>query len=282
MPKMPPVRVTKCKHLSKMQNNPIGIFDSGVGGLSVVKEIQGLLPWENLLYIADSAYAPYGNKPLEFIQQRSHELTRFLIAQQAKAIVVACNTATAAAVAQLRDSFSIPIIAMEPGVKPAIAATKTGVVGVLATENTLTSEQFASLLHRYASEVEVISQPCPGLVEQIEAGEFDGDITQELIRRYTAPLLAAGADTIVLGCTHYPLIKAQIEGVVGQAISIIETGPAVAQQLKNKLNEQGTPTQAGAPGTINLWTSGDSSHIADVVGRILGGEYSATALPPGY
>ena len=199
-----------------MQSNhrPIGIFDSGVGGLSVLKEIQRLMPHENLIYIADSAFAPYGNKPLEFIQQRCLDLTQCLIDQDVKAIVVACNTATATAISNLRIQFTLPIIAMEPGVKPAITATKTGIVGVLATENTLSSDQFTHLLHRYAKNVKVICQPCPGLVEQIEAGELESETTRQLIKQFATPLLSAGADTIVLGCTHYPLIRKDRKSVV--------------------------------------------------------------------
>ena len=257
--------------------HPIGIFDSGIGGLSVLKEIQQLLPHEDLIYIADSAHAPYGNKPHEFIQQRCETLCRFLLGQQARAIVIACNTATAVAVAKLREQFALPIIAMEPGVKPAIAATKTGVVGVLATQNTLASEQFTKLLHRYAANVKVISQPCPGLVEQIETGDFDSTRTQGLIEQYARPLLDAGADTIVLGCTHYPLIRAQISRVIGPGTAIIETGQAVAQQLKRKLDEQALLTAAGDKGAVSFWTSGDTRHIADVVSKLMGDTVSVNA-----
>lgn len=264
-----------------MQNKlPIGIFDSGIGGLSVLKEIQNLLPHEDLLYIADSAYAPYGNKDLAFIQQRCEALTRFLIEQPVKAVVIACNTATAAAVTTLRQRFALPIIAMEPGVKPAIAATRSGVVGVMATENTLASQQFTDLLHRHAAHVEVISQPCPGLVEQIEAGEFATDQTCRLIRQYTEPLLAAGADTIVLGCTHYPLIQEQIREVLGEEIALIETGQAVARQLQRKLQEQQLLSSATLTDLPRFWTSADTILIGRVIGSILGqSEISVTALP---
>ena len=261
------------------RKQPIGIFDSGIGGLSVLKEIQALLPNEDLIYIADSAYAPYGNKSHAFILQRCGALSRFLLEQQAKAIVIACNTATAVAVTKLREQFSLPIIAMEPGVKPAIAATQTGVVGVLATENTLASEQFTRLLHRYAENVQVICQPCPGLVEQIESGEFDSAKTQGLIGQYAGPLLNAGADTIVLGCTHYPLIREQISSVVGPGISIIETGQAVAQQLKRKLDESALANSSASNVTVQIWTSGDSAHIGHIVNRIQQQPCQVTRLP---
>lgn len=260
---------TKTVTVTVMHNSqPIGIFDSGVGGLSVLNEIHRSLPHENLIYIADSAFTPYGNKPLEFVQQRCHDLTQFLLEQGVKTVVVACNTATAAAVGALRRQFSVPIIAMEPGVRPAIAATRTGVVGVMATENTLASQQFTSLLHRYAENVQVISQPCPGLVEQIETGEFDSDKTYQLIRQFTDPLLSAGADTIVLGCTHYPLVRKQIVEIIGPNISIIETGQAVAQQLNRKLLERQLLSGSTEYASIKFWTSGDGQHIGKVVSAI--------------
>ena len=262
-----------------MANNPIGIFDSGIGGLSVLNEIRRLLPHEELIYIADSAFAPYGNKPHAFILQRCEELSRFLIEQKARAIVIACNTATAVAVSKLREQFSLPIIAMEPGVKPAIAATKSAIVGVLATQNTLASEQFTDLLHRYAENVQVISQPCPGLVEQIETGEFDSEATKVLLKKYTEPLLSAGADTIVLGCTHYPLLKKQIAELVGEAVSIIETGPAVAQQLKHKLEEQQGLSQTKTTGAITFWTSDDAVHSEKVTHLITGEAIKVRTLP---
>ena len=272
-----------------MQNRQaIGIFDSGIGGLSVLKDIRQLMPNEALIYIADSRFAPYGNKPLEFIQQRSHALVQFLVEQNCKAIVVACNTATAAAIHSLRRQFEIPIIAMEPGVKPAIAATHSGVVGVLATENTLSSEQFTRLLHRYAEDVKVISQPCPGLVEQIEAGEFDSDATRQLIRQFTRPLLTAGADTIVLGCTHYPLIRPQIEAAIAALtaetnpvtrISIIETGHAVAQQLKRVLLDRLIVSNLTEEASISYLTSGEQQPLEQLCGKILGQTIKLSRLP---
>lgn len=264
-----------------MQNKPVGIFDSGIGGLSVLKEIRQLLPNEDLIYIADSAFAPYGNKPLEFIRQRCHDLCRFLLEQNAKAIVIACNTATAAAADTLRRQFSVPIIAMEPGVKPAIAATRTGIVGVLATENTLTSQQFTNLLHRYAANVQVISRPCPGLVEQIETGDFDSVETRRLLERYTGPLLSAGADTIVLGCTHYPLIRKQIAKFIGPDITLVETGHAVAQQVARVLVGQQISSPATGRGSIACWTSGETARIESIITTMFD-RVAATQPLPGF
>jgi glutamate racemase len=216
----------------------IGVFDSGVGGLSVLQHIRRLLPNERLVYIADSAHVPYGDKSSEYIEQRSLILTRFLITQGVDAIVIACNTATAAAVACLRNQFSIPIVGMEPAVKPAVAATKSGVVGVLATIGTIESARFAALLERYGEEVEIVTQGCPGLVEQVELGELSSDRTREMIERYTAPLLARGADTLILGCTHYPFLSPLIRKIVGENIVLVDTGEAVARQLQRRITTE--------------------------------------------
>ena len=181
----------------------IGVFDSGVGGLSVLKHIRAQLPRLPLLYVADSGHVPYGDKTPDYIRERSLALAEFLVREGAATVVIACNTATAAAAATLRERFAIPIVAMEPAVKPAVTATRSGVVGVLATVGTLESARFAALLEQYAGDVEIVTQACPGLVEQVEAGELATAATRELVARYTKPLLARGADTLVLGCTHY-------------------------------------------------------------------------------
>ena len=184
--------------------NAIGVFDSGVGGLSVLRHIRAVMPEERLIYVADSAHVPYGDKSDAYIEDRSRILTRFLVEQGACAVVIACNTATAAAAAALRAEFALPIIGMEPALKPAVAATSSGVVGVLATVGTLESARFAALLERFAGDVQIITQASPGLVEQVERADLAGPQTRALVERYTRPLLARGADTIILGCTHYP------------------------------------------------------------------------------
>jgi glutamate racemase len=179
---------------------PIGVFDSGVGGLSVLREIHAQLPNEALLYVADSGHVPYGEKSAEFIRERSQKIAEFLLAQGAKALVLACNTATVAAVADLRERYpQLPIVGMEPAVKPAASATRSGVVGVLATTGTLKSARFAALLDRFASDVRVVTQPCPGLVECVEAGDLDSLAVRQLLQGYVDPLLAAGCDTLILG-----------------------------------------------------------------------------------
>ncbi|WP_198014593.1 glutamate racemase [Methylobacter marinus] len=236
-----------------LKTTPIGVFDSGIGGVSVLKHIRQLLPHEDLIYSADSRHAPFGNKSPEFIRERSHALTRFLIGQGTKAIVVACNTATAGAITSLREHFSLPIIGMEPAVKPAAAASKSGVIGVLATIGTLKSSQFVALLESYGRNVQVVTQACHGLVECVERGEFDSDATRALIARYLQPLLAAGADTIVLGCTHYPFLRQAIVRQLPPAITLIDTGEAVARQVQKRLQEAGLLNDAAREPKNSFW-----------------------------
>ena len=256
----------------------IGVFDSGVGGLSVLHHIRQTLPHERLIYVADSGHVPYGDKSQSYIEQRSHTLTRFLISQGADAIVIACNTATAAAVASLRDHFSLPIVGMEPAVKPAVAVTESGVVGVLATIGTLESARFAALLERYGDEVEIVTQGCPGLVEQVESGELDSARTRELVTRYTAPLLARGADTLILGCTHYPFLAAMIREVVGERIRLVDTGAAVARQLQHRIQTE-LPARSPGGSSAQFFTSGDARHASHIVSLLWDAEVVVQTLP---
>lgn len=264
-----------------MSRAPIGIFDSGVGGLSVLRHIQEELPHENLLYVADSAHAPYGGKSPHEIQTRSLALTEFLVRQGAKAIVVACNTATAAAIGLLRERFELPVIGMEPAVKPAVAESRSGVVGVLATTGTLKSAQFAALLENYGKNVRVVTQGCPGLVECVERGELDAPETRELLRHYIEPLLAEGADTLVLGCTHYPFLRPLIEQLTEGSVALIDTGAAVARQVRRRLEEGGLLTPATSFGKVLFWTSGDPELGGEVVTALWGEAMVAPLPPPG-
>lgn len=218
--------------------NPIGIFDSGVGGLTVAGEIQKQLPGEKLIYIADSRHAPYGDKTPEQIRHRVQEISRYLISCEVKALVVACNTATAIAIRSLRNQYSIPIIGMEPGLKPATKLTRSGVVGILATTGTLKSEKFSSLSTRFSSNVQIITQPCPGLVEQVEKGNLGGVDTRHLVKRYVELLTQRNADTIVLGCTHYPYLTPLIREYAGEGVEIIDTSPAVTRELSRQLESR--------------------------------------------
>jgi glutamate racemase len=255
---------------SSILNQAIGVMDSGVGGISVLKHIRALLPFEHLMYVADSKYAPYGNKTAEEITSRCMVVADYLIAQDVKALVVACNTATAAAIDKLRETYDVPIIGMEPAVKPAAAATKNGVIGVLATVGTLKSAQFAALLESYGRNVKVVTQGCVGLVECIERGELDTPETLALIRQYTAPLLAEGADTIVLGCTHYPFVKQVIQEIVGKNITLIDTGEAVAKQLKHKLDEKGLLTKNTEKAEVHFWTNSEAENAEQVTEKLWG------------
>jgi glutamate racemase len=249
-------------------DNPIGVFDSGVGGLSVLRQIRRELPAENLIYVADSAHAPYGDKTQEFIEARSFAITRFLLDHGAKAIVVACNTATGAAVAALRSRFTLPIVAMEPAIKPAVAQTQTGVVGVLATRRTLSSHNFVKLFERYGSEAEILPQACPGLVEQVEAGDLAGAKTRSLLERYLAPLLAKSADTLVLGCTHYPFLRALIQEIAGPNVTIIDSSEAVARQLRHRLEAHDLRADKEEPGSEHFWTSADPAISGPVIAQL--------------
>ncbi|MBC7698645.1 MAG: glutamate racemase [Bacteroidia bacterium] len=254
-----------------MANNPIGVLDSGVGGISVLKHIHSLLPHEALRYVADSKYAPYGNKTPEQIQSRCFEIADFLIGKDVKALVVACNTATAAAIDAMREKYSLPIIGMEPAVKPAAAATKNGIIGVLATVGTLKSAQFAALLESYGRNVEVVSQACIGLVECIERGELDTNNTIKLVKQYCQPLLDEGADTIVLGCTHYPFVRPLIEQIVGPNVVLIDTGAAVANQLKHRLEALDLLAIASSQiAKIDFWTNSEVPNAELVIKALWG------------
>jgi glutamate racemase len=237
-------------------DDPIGVFDSGVGGLSVLREIRRELPTEHLLYVADSGHAPYGDKPRDIITERSLVVAQWLVDQGAKAIVVACNTATGAAAATLRTRFELPIIAMEPALKPAVSLTRSGVVGVLATSQTLASDKFEALRGRFDKQARVLVQPCPGLVERIEAGDLHSESTSALIADYVLPLLAQGADTLVLGCTHYPLVRPLIQQIAGDQVIIADAGVAVARQLRHRLTRQRLLSTRNASGHDRFWSSG--------------------------
>lgn len=248
---------------------PVGVFDSGVGGLSVLREIRQALPQESLLYVADSGHVPYGEKSSQYIFERCVLITEHLLAQGAKALVLACNTATAAAAAELRERYrQVPIIGMEPAVKPAAAATRSGVVGVLATTGTLKSARFAALLDRFASDVRVVTQPCPGLVECIEAGELQAPATTQLLQRYVTPLLAEGCDTLILGCTHYPFLRPLLQELVPPSVTLIDTGAAVARHLRHVL-EQRELLASGPAMPTRYWSSGETSQLCRVLPILL-------------
>ena len=218
---------------------PIGVFDSGIGGLSVANAIYRLLPKESIIYFADTGRVPYGPRPVWQIKEFSEEITAFLLENDCKMIVVACNTATAAALNDLRKKWPhIPIVGMEPAVKLAAEATRVNKVGVLATLSTINSERYAQLMHRYAANVEVIENPCIGLVPLIEEGKLDHNQTKELLQSVLHPMLNEGIDTLVLGCTHYPFLLPLLRTILGPDIQIIDPAPAVARQVERVLKDQ--------------------------------------------
>jgi glutamate racemase len=238
-------------------SSPIGIFDSGIGGLSVWREIAQQLPREDTIYFADQIHIPYGPRSLQEIRMFSEAIARFLLARGCKLIVVACNTASAAALKYLRATFpGIPFVGMEPAVKPAAETTRTGVVGVLATPATFQSELFASVVERFANGVQLINQVCPGLVEQIEAGCLTTPATLALLDQFLSPIRAARADTIVLGCTHYPFVIEAIRQLA-PGVNVIDPAPAVARQVERLLRERGLRCDAARAGTGRFVTSGD-------------------------
>jgi glutamate racemase len=259
-----------CRGVFLKNNRPIGVFDSGMGGLSVLKHIHQLLPAEQLLYVADSAFMPYGNQSSELISERCHLITRFFVERGAKAVVVACNTATASAIESLRADFSIPLIGMEPAVKPAVEASRTGIIGVLATSGTLASEKFSKLVQRFDSHAEVIFQPGTGLVEQVEAGELGTEKTTALLQKHLEPLLARNIDVLVLGCTHYPFLAPLIRKIVGDNVTILDTGNAIAVELKRQLERLPSNEISAMDGSVSFFSSGDIGRVEPMMSQLWG------------
>src|SRR4029077_3360357 len=266
--------------LLPVSDAPVGIFDSGVGGLSVLREIHALLPAESLYYVADSANAPWGDKPPEFVRDRGLEISRFLLEQGVKAIVIGSNTGTAGSAEAVRAALSIPVVGIEPGIKPAVAATRSGGIGAIVPAAVGASARLASLLDRFGSDVKVVVQPVPGLVEHIEAGDLDSAELRRKTPDYIRPVLDAGADTIVLGSTHYVFLKPLLTDLTGGRVTLIETGPAVARQLSRVLEERGLRAQDGE-GRDRFWTSGDPSTSSRVMSRLLDRPVEVRALPAG-
>lgn len=244
---------------------PIGIFDSGIGGLSVLAEVRKLTPGHPIVYLADQAWAPYGERTLEAVRERAVAISEFLLERGCELIVVACNSASAAALHHLREVFpDVPFVGMEPAVKPAASRSERGVIGVLATDATFQGELYASVVDRHAGGKEVVAQACPGLAEAVETRGADDPETADLVARYLEPLQAAGVDTIVLGCTHYPFLLGTIRRLVGEDVAVIDPAPAVARQTLRLLGE---PTTGG--GTSFL-TTADPQRFNLQIERLLG------------
>ena len=237
----------------------IGVFDSGVGGLSILDEALRQLPQHDYIYLADSANAPYGEKSSDWIADRSMVLCKYLVNNGCDAIVIACNTATAQAIKQIRAELEIPIVGVEPGIKPAAMQTKNGIVGVLATEATLRSDKFNALLATLPEHCHVIKQSGTGLVPLIEAGKADSAEALDLLSQHLAPILDAGADTLVLGCTHYPFLRKAIRKLLDDSITLVDTSEAVIKQLQRQIENRAQGLQAQGRGTVIFISSKNES-----------------------
>lgn len=248
-----------------MAKKCIGILDSGFGGLSVLKEIHKLLPEQSLLYVADSAWCPYGNKTSQQIRERVCKIADYLIREGAELIVIACNSATITCVEYLRTLYPVPIVGMEPGVKPAAGITKTGKIGVFATEASLAGEKFNRLVSNHAEDIHVITQPCPKFVTLVESGNTNTPEAKEIIRNYTEPMLEAGVDTIVLGCTHYPFLKDSITTLYPK-LQLIDTGAAVARQVERRLPSALTLVKEKQ--SFQLLTSGEPEKSSSILSAL--------------
>jgi glutamate racemase len=263
-----------------VNQSPIGIFDSGVGGLSVLREIHAALPAESIDYVADSANAPWGDKPPSFVRDRGLKIARFLLDRGAKAIVIGSNTGTAGSAEALRETLTVPVIGIEPGIKPAVAATRSRVIGAIVPAAVGESDRLASLLDRFSSDVKVVVQPVPGVVEHIEAADLDSADLRRMLEGYLRPMLEAGADTIVLGSTHYVFLKPLLRELAGPDVALIETGAAVARRLSQVLDERGLKADNGE-GRERFWTSGDPTTSSRVISALLGRPVEVKKLPEG-
>ena len=260
-------------------SKPIGIFDSGVGGLSVLSHVRKRLPAEDLIYVADTGHIPYGTKTPNHVKKRSLLITEFLIEQGAKSVIVACNTATAAAISALRNSFEIPIVGMEPGVKPGIEQSQNGKVAILATEGTLGSAKFHELMQRFKTHATVLIQPCHGWVELVEEQQPDDFDSSSIIRKQLYPLLQQGVDTLVLGCTHYPFLRHHIQKIVDEKAQIIDTGAAVAKQLQRRLAAKDLLNSNTHVGSEQFWSSAPNAKTEGIISRLWGKPCKVAQLP---
>ncbi|MBK9781611.1 MAG: glutamate racemase [Anaerolineales bacterium] len=252
-----------------MNTEPIGVFDSGVGGLSVLREIRSLMPGEDIIYFGDQGHVPYGPRAMGQIQDFSEGIAQFLLKQRAKIIVVACNTASAAALTYLRQTFpEVPFVGMEPAVKPAAEKTQTGKVGVLATPATFQGALYASVVERFANGVELFQNTCNGLVQQIETGDLNSEKTRQILQNALQPMLENNIDTVVLGCTHYPFVIPLVEEIVGEKVRVIDPAPAVARQVKRLLETRGMINETG--GILRFVTSGEAAALKSSLNILLG------------
>ncbi|MEY4360537.1 MAG: glutamate racemase [Cyanobacteriota bacterium] len=262
-----------------MSQAPIGIFDSGVGGLSVWRQVVNHLPHERVIYLADQAHVPYGQRTSAEIQAYCQSIAAVLLEQGCKAIVVACNTASAVALEPLRRALpELPILGLEPAVKPAVSLTRSGVVGVMATPATFQGELYRATVGRWAGDVQVVEQVCIGLADLVEQGELEGDRCDASLRRFLEPMLAAGADTIVLGCTHYPFVIETIRRLVGPSLAVLDPAPAVARHLGAVLEQRGLLQRGADSPQHAFFTSGDPLAFDRAVARLVGAHCCSVPL----
>src|SRR5215216_3476802 len=257
--------------MTNSSNSSIGIFDSGVGGLSVLRAILAQMPEESVIYFGDQEHIPYGPRRMEQIRNFSEAITRFLLGQNAKIIVVACNTASAAALKFLREKFpNVSFVGMEPAVKPAAEQTLTGKVGVLATPATFQGALYASVVERFANGVQLLQNTCPGLVQQIEQGNLKGEETRQILENALRPMLEKNIDTVVLGCTHYPFVIPLIQQIVGDDVRVIDPAPAVAKQTGRLLEARGLRNNSALQGEVEFYTSGDPKELKSLLPIVIG------------
>jgi glutamate racemase len=252
-------------------DKPVGMMDSGVGGLSVLREVRRLLPNESIIYFADQGHLPYGPRPRDEIRTFVENITRFLLERDCKMLVIACNSASAAALHYLRGIFpTLPIVGMEPAIKPAAMNNKTGVIGVITTKATFQGELFRSVIDRFAKGVRVETQVCPDLVTLVEQGAPDTPGAQAIVAGYLEPLKAAQIDQLVLGCTHFPFLEKQITNYLGPEVTIVDPAPAVARQTARILKTRDLINMSGRSGTVSYFTSGDPANMSALVEKLLG------------
>jgi len=256
---------------------PIAMLDSGVGGLSILREVRQQLPNEDVLYFADQGHVPYGPRPLEEIRRFVRGITQFFMERDAKAIVIACNAASAASLLYAREVFpEMAFVGMEPAIKPAAERTRSGVIGVITTQATYQGELFASLVDRFANGIEVVTQVCPDFVTLVERGQLDGGEVRRTAERYLRPLLAAQIDHLVLGCTHFPFLIPVLKAVVGPAVEIVDPSPAVARQTGRVIANQRGPRDH--TGKVIYYTSGDPEVFTALARRLVGESIAPTQV----
>jgi glutamate racemase len=258
--------------------SPIGVFDSGLGGLSVLRQLQSELPRESIIYAADSRYCPYGERSIAEICERSFEMMDFLVRAGAKIVVVACNTASAAAIELLRKMFDVPVIAMEPAVKPAVALSRSGKIAVLATPSTAASERLRSLIARFGEGFDIRPIGVAGLADCVEAGTFDGPAVRSLLADLVAGQIGEGVDVVILGCTHYPFVDATIRDLAGPSVRVVDSGNAVARRTRDVLMNSGLLNGIGSTPDVEFHTTGDPERVAPIVERMVGYPVRLNAL----